>query len=198
MAPIWKRQLAGWIDVLPSWIVILASRIRRRERDERMEQRLVRQLEVMYALYQVLTPVAFGQTLGQRVVGIRVVGQDTGRRPSLSQSTILWGLMCGPPMILRLLAVSMSKTQVGSVAAENLEELEARHDGEPRAVSRALKSFYKERGTTPLRGCLPSLLCLAGIWLYRGLMFMPSHRDPLNQSIGERIAKTLVIRDATP
>ena len=68
-----------------------------------------------------------------------------------------------------------------------LEQARHAHAGDSEAMRRAAADVYTRHGLNPTRACLPALGSAT-------LLVLPALWSPLNQTLPERIAGTIVIR----
>ena len=103
IAPLWKRGMAGAIDAVPFLALALAGNDSTACRPGR-GLRLV--AFVMSGAYCIPLTARHGQTLGQAVVGVRVVDAKTGALPSLMQAAVRWSVAMVPDALARVVPLS--------------------------------------------------------------------------------------------
>ncbi len=102
-ASLWKRSLAAGIDWVPFIVAAgLSVLIRRESRFRHRDLVWDLALRLLEGMYRILASSLFGQTVGQRVLGIRVVDANTGEPPALRQSALRWAMTSGPDALLQL------------------------------------------------------------------------------------------------
>ncbi len=69
-----------------------------------------------------------------------------------------------------------------------VEEARSAHAGDPDAMRRALAEVHRRYGLRQTRTCLPAMASSV-------LLHLPALWSPLNQTLPERIASTVVVRD---
>ena len=198
VASLWKRWLAAAIDGLLFVLPSVPSVIRATTVPRRSPGSLHVLATVMSGAYEVSATVLVGQTLGQRALGIRVVGQDTGGVPTLRQAVLRWAITAVPDSLSRLIDRSLAPKDEQALAAvrdlgAEVDRLRRQHGPDRQGLNEALMALYKERNVNPMTGCLPSVLGVLPALICRSLLYAPALRDPLHQGIHDRVAKVLVI-----
>ncbi len=131
---------------------------------------------------------------GFRLLGLRLVDARTGRDVSHRQELIragtrqAWRLLCG-----RLIPVS--KAQASPTHEKLRSEVEAakrRHANDRQALQHEVMRIYQENKADPVRvSFLPMLLRFPLI----ALIDLPVFWSPLHQSLPDRLAGTVIVRD---
>jgi uncharacterized RDD family membrane protein YckC len=154
-APLWRRSVAALIDGLLVVLPSVPTLIRARKGPRRSPRSLDVLSTVLNAAYQVSAIASTGQTLGQRALGIRVVGQDTGGVPSMSQALVRWTLTAIPDGLSLLTSrplaprARQAEAAMGDLAAE-VKELRRNHGTDRQGLNEALMALYKDRNANPI------------------------------------------------
>jgi uncharacterized RDD family membrane protein YckC len=197
-APLWRRSVAALIDGLLVVLPSVPTLIRARKGPRRSPRSLDVLSTVLNAAYQVSAIASTGQTLGQRALGIRVVGQDTGGVPSMSQALVRWTLTAIPDGLSLLTSRPLApraryaEAAMGDLAAE-VKELRRNHGTDRQGLNEALMALYKDRNANPIHACVPSLLAALPGVLCRCALYAPALRGPLHQGLHDRLARTVVV-----
>jgi uncharacterized RDD family membrane protein YckC len=198
VAPLWRRSVAAVIDGLLVVLPSVPALIRARTGPRRSPGSLDVLATVLNAAYQVSAIASTGQTLGQRALGIRVVGQDTGGVPSMSQALVRWALTAIPDGLSLLASrplaprAKQAGAAMGDLAAE-VKELRRNHGTDRQGLNEALMALYKDRNANPMHACLPSLLAALPEVLCRCALYLPALRGPLHQGLHDRLMRTVVV-----
>lgn len=149
--------------------------------------------------YQVTATRLAGQTLGQRALRIRVVGEETGDTPTIGQATMRWAITAVPDALSMLARLSPAENGEAAVAAaealnSEVNALRRQHGRDQRELNEALMRLYEERGVNPVPAFLRMLLRAVPLVLAQCLLIAPAVRGPLHQGHHDRLSKTVVIR----
>ncbi len=195
-----KRLLAAGIDAVPFVITaVLSVSIRRQSRSRRRDLAWDLVLRILEGSYRILATSVFGQTFGQRAVGIRVVDANTGQPPALRQAAVRWAVTSAPDAVLRLIPAAERAEQTASAMRElqpSVERLKREHSGDRVALNQALMALYREHHINPSAGCWPSVVLATMSSLYSLIVNGAAARGPLHQGLHDRVAKTVVIEEA--
>jgi uncharacterized RDD family membrane protein YckC len=184
IASLGRREAATAIDALP----FLVAAFLYRHSDDRQRHRWDVALTVLDAGYTIGLAVCVGQTLGQRLVGIRVVDAQSLERPPWTRSAIRWAVAGLPYPLATLLPPLRSMLRLqpperdvyrhrqhrdgDEQADEEWIELESRHPAYPVLA-------YTGTILTRALGAADLLLAL---------------RDPSRRGLGDRAARTIVVK----
>ncbi len=199
MASLWKRLLAAVIDwlpfIVPAVLSVSIGRERRTRRHDLVWKLVVRLLE---GSYRILATSLFSQTIGQRLLRIRVVDEETGQRPTLRQSVVRWAMSSAPEALLELVATSEMSEDAVSVMRDlqpTVERLKSEHSGDRVGLNRAMMALYREHDIKPLAGCWRPAVSASLGSLYSLIVHAAAARAPLHQGLHDRAAKTLLIEE---
>src|SRR3954452_5241712 len=95
----WRRALAAVIDTLFAFAVYAA--VRRRNLLKPLPRSVDVSARAGRVIWEIACHVRWGQTVGERAVGIRVVDQATGRPPTWRRAVLRWSVRA-PATILEL------------------------------------------------------------------------------------------------
>jgi len=194
IAPFRKRLFASAVDGLPVLALFLPF-VRRRPgpRQTRLQRSVNNALKVAQSAYEMLALARRGQTMGQRVAGIRVVDEHTGGAPTLKQAAVRGIVLMVPDVLSRLIFASQIRKHWPSLDGDlraEVEQLRREHAGDPVALKAATNALFLERGVEGWAGCWPSLVVVVLNYLVRGHALLP----PLHRSLADRLAGTVLIR----
>lgn len=179
-----RRTLAKTLDSLPL-VVIVVLWHRGTAAQRRRWDRLILVIDAVYTIG--LTATA-GQTIGERLVRIRVVDRYSGTRPTLPQSALRWLVSSAGLLLAALLPVPRSVRAMEALAPE-IERLRKAHHDDGQRLNEELITLYREHDVKPWAGFSRTLLGAAvdgvGVWMVR--------RSPLKQGPNDLAAKTLVV-----
>jgi hypothetical protein len=133
------------------------------------------------------------QSLGSRIVGIRLVDAGTGTPISRRQAVVHVGARAAWHVVTGRLTSrlrSRAQAQIHDLQPE-VEALAREHAGDGAALERALKDFYRERRVRPFASCLPALIQAA----VAVLIDVPLPWSRLHQKLPEMLTGTVVILD---
>jgi uncharacterized RDD family membrane protein YckC len=197
IAPLWKRWIASLLDSVPLVLMALPFILQgRRGRARRPSREVELAAAALSGVYEISLIATTGQTLGQRVVGIRVVDAKTARVPTLRQAVLRWVLTFLPKGVSRLLHTPANVEQAAATLTElqpEIERLTQRHRGDRKRLNEALMALYKERKVDPVEACLPVLLQLLPVVGTSFLLHAPALKGPLHQGLHDRAAGTIVV-----
>jgi uncharacterized RDD family membrane protein YckC len=178
-------MVAGTIDTLPFLAVVLLTR----RAHIRAQHRWDVALFALGAAYTIGFTIRFGQTLGQMMMGIRVVDANSRQPPRWTQVMVRSALSAFPYGYATLLPPSRSALRMEELKPE-IQRLQHEHHDDPRRRDEELVALYRRRGISPFAGILRALLieAVADAELFLTL------RDADRRGLGDRAAKTLVIR----
>jgi hypothetical protein len=204
VAPLWRRFAAGAIDTVIGVIPIGAVAIgtwRLRTVYRRWRGHHVTQAPTLYpgspwsrAIEAILQPVSVQarnwRSPGYRVLGLRRVDARTG------------GPVTFRSAVIRSVATRLSGQATRSLVrpwqthhAERLKaiqtevrEVQRAHGDDHEAANRAVIEIYTREGVNPLSSCVPTLIAATAPQL-------PAVWSPLEQTIPERLAGIVVVRE---
>ena len=147
--------------------------------------------------YHVSLTAKRGQTLGQSVLGIRVVDAKTAAVPTLKQSAVRWAVAMVPHVLAGLVPLSES---AGATLARitdlqpEIDRLTRRHQGDRERLNEELMRLFKEADLNPLGACLPMVLrALPGLAMscavYGPLLQRPQCQALMTDSLGRSSSK---------
>ena len=144
-----------------------------------------------------------GQTLGQMVLGIRVVDATTAAVPTLKQSAVRWAVAMVPDGLAGLMPLS-ERVQTALAVIEDLqpeiERLTERHEGDRERLNQELMGLFEEAGVDPTGACLPIILRALPSLAMSCALYAPLLQGSSRQALHDRLAGTVVIeaRGAIP
>jgi hypothetical protein len=126
---------------------------------------------------------------GYRILGLRQVDARTGGPVSIRSAFVSAAVKKTWSRSIRVLVRQLNREHDNRAATIDAELEQARdaHAGDPEAMRRAAAEVYRRHGLNPMRACLPALASAT-------LLVLPALWSPLNQTLPERIAGTIVIR----
>jgi hypothetical protein len=126
---------------------------------------------------------------GYRILGLRQVDARTGGPVSIRGAFVSAAVKKIWIRSTRVLARHLDREHDNRAATIDAELEQARHAhaGDSEAMRRAAAEVYRRHGLNPTRACLPALASAT-------LLVLPALWSPLNQTLPERIAGTIVIR----
>lgn len=197
IASLRKRWLADAVDALLG-LPLLPLLLRARSRQRRLPGVMDVLPAMLRGAYQVSATALVGQTLGQRLLGVRVVDQTTGRVPTWSQATLRWAILALPDgLSLLVRRFTTRRTEKVSAAMRDLGDevnrLREEYGGDRQGLNEALMALYQERNINPMEGCSVSLMAILPELLARAFLSAPALRGPLHQSFADRVCRTLVV-----
>ena len=194
IAPLWKRGMASLIECLPFFI--LAVTLPRRAAKGRRQRLGLGLAMALSGTYHISLTATRGQTLGQMVLGIRVVDSETAAVPTLKQSAVRWAVAVVPEGLARLVPVS-AEVQTTLAAIEHLQPERDRlkmHDrGNRKRLNEELRRLFEEAGVNPIEAFVPIVLrALPGV-AFNCAVYFPALRAPRHQGLHDRLAGTVVV-----
>ena len=199
-----RRLAAGAIDavavLLPvlavsgagAWLYISYERRRGRMQDDMPSFRLDRRWGVAIAVVAVPFEVRARNWRGPgyRALGLRRVDAHTGGPVSVRGALIHLAVTNAWSTSTRLLLRPADKRDGQRRNAMDAEVKAARHAhaGDPDAVQQAVTEVYRRHRLNPMRSCLPAVASSV-------LLRLPALWSPLNQTLPERLAGTVVVED---
>ena len=195
IAPLWKRGMAGAVDCLPFFALALAA-----PETHSMDHRAGRGVRLvtlaLSGAYYIPLTAKHGQTLGQMVLGIRVVDAKTAAMPTLKQSAVRWAVTMVPDALARL--VPLSERAVSTLAditglQPEIDRLTRRHEGDRQRLNEELMKLYKDADLNPLGACLPMVLRALPGFAISCALYGPLLQGPHRQGLHDRFAGTVVI-----
>ena len=195
IAPLWKRGLAGLIESLPFVVLVLA--VPRQPPTARRPRRgLGLAAFALSGAYHISLTAKRGQTLGQMVLGIRVVDAKTAAVPTLKQSAVRWAVTMVPDALARLVPLSerAESTLAGITGLQpEIDRLTRRHEGDRQRLNEELMRLFKEADLNPLGACLPIVLRALPGFAITCALYGPVLQGPHRQGLHDRFAGTVVI-----
>ena len=192
----WRRVAGYAIDSAVSGVPFLAFALRRRHPPlHRRGLTFPVGSMAVDAAYTVGTTTLFGRTLGQRLMGLRVVDQVSGGPPGWRQAAVRWAI----PAVGQLGAVWLAPVPLSRLSKlEKLEpeatRLRQEHRGDRKKRNEALMSLYKERGLDPFGSFGSFVLRVVPGVAYHALVCGGVLRAPTRQGLHDRAANTLVVQ----
>ncbi len=196
VAPLWKRWVAGLVDEMPLFLMALPFLLESRRGSARPPRReLQLAAAALCSAYQISLTATIGQTLGQMVVGIRVVDAKTATVPTLRQSALRWAVASVPEGLSRLLRASVKLEEPPALVGlkAEIERVKQLHRGDRQSLNEALMALYKGHKVNPLESCLPLVLQVVPALITSCLLHGPALKGPLHQGLHDRAAGTVVV-----
>jgi uncharacterized RDD family membrane protein YckC len=196
IAPLSKRCLASLVETVPWLLMALPFLIESRRGSTRRPRRELQLAGTAFAdAYQISLTGAIGQTLGQMVVGIRVVDAKTSTVPTLKQAVLRWAVASVPGGLFWLLGTFIKVEEPRGLMElqPEVDRLNQCHRGDPQSLNEALMALYKEHNVNPVEGCLPVLLQVLAALVSSCLLYGPALKGPLHQGLHDRAAGTVVV-----
>ena len=180
-----RRLAAGALDSLPFVALFFVASGGRAGAGRRRRELAVFGLD---AAYRIALTAIRGQTLGQALVGVRVVDRDSGGRPSWRQAAVRWVVASAANLVPVLLPTPRPVRALQELEPE-IRRLRREHGGDRQKLDRELKALFREHDVSvwPL---LPPV-ALSGIVEVVAIRMLL--RSPLHQGPHDRAAKTLVV-----
>lgn len=195
IAPLWKRGVAGAVDSLP--FLSLALAVREKDFGAGRPQRGLRLLAfAMSAAYCIPLTARHGQTLGQMVLGIRVVDADTGALPSPMQAAVRWTVAMVPDALARVVPLSQRvETELAAIRElqPEIDRLTDRYEAEPERLNEELMSLFREAGVNPVGACLPIIVRALPSLAMSCALYAPLLKGAQHQAVHDRVAGTVVV-----
>ena len=196
IAPLSKRCLASLLETVPWLLMALPFLFESRRGRTRRPRRALQLAGTAFAsAYQISLTAAIGQTLGQMVVGIRVMDAKTARVPTLKQSVLRWAVASVPGGLFGLLGTFIKveePSELMELQAE-VDRLHQRHRGDPQSLNEAVMALYREHKVNPVEACLPVVLKVLPPLVLSCLLYGPALKGPLHQGLHDRAAGTVVV-----
>ena len=191
------RLASGLVDtaILACTEILLRRGLRRPDTSSSLCTQLQRLL--LAGCYFVGTLRLAGKTGGQALLGLRVVDEVTGGRPSWRGSLLWWAIRQSPEVLLMPLLRSSqlhdTTTKLREVQPE-VDELRHRHQGDQPALNEAVMQLYQSQGIDPWRVYRPLLMAgvvaaAYGSTMEAGILIRSDRR-----SLHDRLAGVLVVR----
>ncbi len=196
IAPLWKRAVAALIESLP--FVVLALAVPKRTPTARRRRRGVGRLAALAlsGAYHISLTAKRGQTLGQMVLGIRVVDAKTAAVPTPRQSAVRWAVATVPDALARLVPLSerAEATLAGITGLQpEIDRLTRRHEGDRETLNEELMRLFNEADLNPLGACLPMVLQALPGFAMSCALYAPVLQGSQRQALHDRFAGTVVI-----
>lgn len=198
VAPPWKRVVAGLLDSLPVLILALPSMLAGRRKDG---SRSVpgRRLAAVAAIaasgaYEIPLIATQGRTLGQRMVGIRVVDEGDGTVPTVYRAAVRWALASAPQGLARLVPMSAGAGATMADLQPEIDRLRRDHHRDRRKLNRALMTLFEEQGVNPARDLLAVLVRVLPALALSGAIHAPALLGPRHRGLHDRVAGTIVVQ----
>lgn len=195
VAPLWKRGMAGAIDSLPFLALALAGR--ENDSTARRPRRGLRLVAfAMSGAYYIPLTSKHGQTLGQAVLGIRVVDAKTGALPSLMQAAVRWAVAMVPDTLARVVPMSQ-RVEIELAAIRELQpeidRLTQRDNGEREMLNEELMRLYQESDVNPIGASLPIIVRALPSLAMSSALYAPMMKGSQHQALHDRVAGTVVV-----
>ena len=195
IAPLWKRGMAGLIESLP--FVLLALAVPgQTPTGRRRRQGFGLAALALNGAYHISLTAKRGQTLGQMLLGIRVVDAKTAAVPTFKQSALRWAVATVPDALARLMPLSgrAEATLAGITDLQpEIDRLTRRHEGDRARLNEELMRLYKEADLNPLGACLPMVLRALPSFAVTCALYGPVLQGSQRQALHDRLAGTVVI-----
>ena len=194
MAPLWKRGMAGALDSLP--FIVLAVAVPQRDPRGRRPRRGLRLAAIaLSGAYHISLTAKRGQTLGQMVLGIRVVDAKTTALPTPKQSALRWAVATIPDAFAQLVPLSERVETTLAVITDlqpEMDRLTQLHEGDRERLNEELMGLFKEVDWNPIGVCLPIVLRALPSLAMSCALYAPLLQGS-RQALHDRLAGTVVI-----
>lgn len=194
IAPLWKRGMAGLIESLPFFVLALA--VPGQTPTGCRRQRGFGLALALSGAYHISLTAQRGQTLGQMVLGIRVVDAKSAAVPTFKQSAVRWAVATVPDALVRLMPLSerAEATLAGITDLQpEIDRLTRRHEGDRERLNEELMRLYKEADLNPLGACLPMVLRALPSFAMSCALYLPVLQGSQRRALHDRFAGTVVI-----
>ena len=194
IAPLWKRAMAGLIESL--LFLVLALAVPGQTPTGRRRQRGFGLALALSGAYHISLTAKRGQTVGQMVLGIRVVDAESAAVPTFKQSAVRWAVATVPDALVRLMPLSerAEATLAGITDLQpEIDRLTRRHEGDRERLNEELMRLYKEADLNPLGACLPMVLRALPSFAMSCALYLPVLKGSQRQALHDRFAGTVVI-----
>ena len=195
IARLWKRVMASLIESLP--FVVLALAVPKQAPTARRPRGgFGLTAFALSGAYHISLTAKRGQTLGQMVLGIRVVDAKTAAVPTLKQSAVRWAVSMVPDALARLVPLSerAEATLAGITGLQpEIDRLTRRHEGNRERLNDELMRLFKEADLNPLGACLPMVLRALPGFAMSFALYAPVLQGSQRQALHDRFAGTVVI-----
>ena len=195
IAPLWKRGMAALIESLP-FVVLAVAVPGRTPTGRRRRQGFGLGALALSGAYHISLTAKRGQTLGQMLLGIRVVDAKTAAVPTFKQSALRWAAATVPDALARLMPLSgrAEATLAGITDLQpEIDRLTRRHEGDRERLNEELMRLYKEADLNPLGACLPMVLRALPSLAISCALYLPVLQGSQRQALHDRFAGTVVI-----
>jgi uncharacterized RDD family membrane protein YckC len=184
IASLGRREAAAAIDALP--FLLLAFRVR--GSGERQRHCWDLALTALDAGYTIGLTAWLGQTLGQRLVGIRVIDARSLERPTWTRSAIRWAV-AGLPYPLATVLPPLRSMLHSEQQGRDIHGLHGkRRDGDGQEEEELIELNRQHR--TPPYARDTGMILTRALGAADVLLAL---RDPLRRGLGDRAARTVVI-----
>jgi hypothetical protein len=191
--------LASLIDSVPLLVVFVPVLLARRRRND---------LEPLHWGWSVATFAAEGvsttlmlatgrQSLGQRVMSIRVVDAASGSPLGWHRAALRWAITKVPSYLNNrpVFGGSRASRREGQELLTQIEELKRGYGDDLVGLNEAMLRLYRENyvDVNPLAGCREPLIRGACEAAFLGIIYRPARRGPLHQGLHDRLVNAVVL-----
>ena len=194
IAALWKRGMAGLIESLAFFVLALA--VAGQTPTGRRRQRGFGLALALSGAYHISLTAQRGQTLGQMVLGIRVVDAKSAAVPTFKQSAVRWAVATVPDALVRLMPLSerAEATLAGITDLQpEIDRLTRRHEDDHERLNEELMRLFKEADLNPLGACLPMVLRALPGFAISCALYGPVLEGSQRHALRDRFAGTVVI-----
>lgn len=193
IAPLWKRGMASVIDSLPFFALAVRESNARARRAGRGSQLVGFGLSGAYCI---LLTAKHGQTLGQMLLGIRVVDAKTAALPTPMQAAVRWTVAMVPHSLAQVVPLSRRVDTALAAIRElqpEIDRLTQRYEGEGKMLNEELMRLFSEADGNPIEACLPIILRALPSLAMTCVLYAPLLKGSQRQALHDRVAGTVVV-----
>ena len=179
-----RRRMARLLDALP-FVALVIARSRASGAKLRSWMLFITGLEGIYTVGLTATR---GQTVGQMIMGVRVVDRTTGSRPAWPQCTLRWVVDARGQLVAALFPTPRWIEAFRQLQPE-VERLRREHGDDRGRLNQELMALYRQHHVTPWAGLLPLVM----FEVVDTIALRKLRQDPLGQGPHDRVANTVVV-----
>ncbi len=195
IAPLWKRGMAALIESMP-FVVLALAVPGQTPTGQRRRRGFGLAALALSGAYHISLTAKRGQTLGQMVLGIRVVDAKTAAVPTPKQSALRWGVATVPDALARLMPLSgrAEATLAGITDLQpEIDRLTRRHEGDRESLNEELMRLYQESDVNPIGASLPIMVRALPSLVMTCALYAPMLKGSQHQALHDRVAGTVVV-----
>jgi uncharacterized RDD family membrane protein YckC len=198
-----RRGAAALVDSVPVVIVVgtVAWAKLRRQPDYKPRRKATIVAQGVFLLGTSWLVAARGTTPGQRLLGLRVVDAATGKNLPFRRALLRNVVRSGGSLLRLAIGRRWLENPRGrrklvydrlTALQPKISELQDQYAGDPKGLSDALSTLYREYNANPLKACLDPQLIIS--ILYSAALYVPAVSTSHHQALHDRLAHAAVIR----